>query len=173
MSAHVLAVSCLAGADGLASTSGERFYAVANANFPALNHVAIQRQLALELFYDAPEHLVVLCERVGVKCGHDTTSAQVLHADEDLADAQAASRPRTFGQALNSTDDNVRSEAATIVAEGGDGSVSRDQQGEDIETVSGVVADELSARPDDLDHLAKNLRVCPERSVNQRFAGRI
>jgi RNA polymerase sigma factor (sigma-70 family) len=44
MSAHVLAVSCLAGADGLASTAGEQFYAVANANFPTLNHVAIQRQ---------------------------------------------------------------------------------------------------------------------------------
>ena len=43
----------VAGTDGLAATSGEQFHVVPNANFPTLNHVAIQRQLALEFFCDA------------------------------------------------------------------------------------------------------------------------
>src|SRR5579871_1968542 len=76
---------------------------------------------------------MVLFERIRIESGHHAAAAQVLDADANFAYLQAPTGPVTFGKTLDSTDDNIRAEPASVVAEGFDGAVGGDQQRQDVE----------------------------------------
>ena len=71
----------------------EQLNGIAQMDLTAVNHVTIQRQFAIEFLDDLLEYTVILLQRVGVKGGHDTATAQILHANQNCSDAQAFARP--------------------------------------------------------------------------------
>jgi hypothetical protein len=66
---------------------------IAHMDLAAVNHATIQRKFATEFLDDLPEYTVILLEGVGVKCGHHAATAQVLHANQNVSDAQTFARP--------------------------------------------------------------------------------
>jgi hypothetical protein len=72
---------------------GEQLNGIAHMDLTDVSHVTIQRKFASEFLDDLLEHTVILLECVGVEGGHDATAAQVLHADQDISDAQVFARP--------------------------------------------------------------------------------
>lgn len=62
----------------------------ARTNLATANHGGVERQLAAESLDDAGQDLTVLFEGVGVERGHHAPAAQVLEADNDVANPPAS-----------------------------------------------------------------------------------
>ncbi|MBL0218768.1 MAG: hypothetical protein IPQ07_33440 [Myxococcales bacterium] len=61
--------------------------------------------------------MCVLSLRIGGVRRHDAAKPEVLDADQRLADAQAAARPRTLVEILDPLDHDVGAQATVVVAE--------------------------------------------------------
>jgi hypothetical protein len=66
---------------------------IAHMDLTAVNHVAVQREFATEFLDDLLEHTVILLQCVGIKGGHDATTAQILYANQNISDAQTFAGP--------------------------------------------------------------------------------
>lgn len=97
-----------------------QFHGVTNAEFAALNHVAVQGKLAVEFPHDFLKHATVLLLIGGIKRGHYAAHTEVLNPDNDLPDAQALAGPRALSQATYTSNHNVRPEPSAVMAEGFD-----------------------------------------------------
>ena len=69
--------------------------------------------------------------------------------------------PRALGETFDIADDDVGPESAAIVSEPGDCAIGGDEQGEHIEPVGGLVADESRPLANDAHDTLTRLTVCP------------
>jgi hypothetical protein len=150
-----------------------QLHGVADSNLAAPDHVTIQGERAPEFPHDVCEHLTILFQAVGIKRRHDAAPTKILDSDDNVSDMQALSGPRALGQALDPADHKVRSESPAIMSKGRDSSIRRDQQGEHVETIARLVANQPGARPNDVHNICADLGIAPQQAANHRLAGRI
>jgi hypothetical protein len=143
---------------------------IAGPNLAALNHIAVQCKLAIELADNFPEHPTILPLRIGIERGHDAAPAQVLDSNNDLPDAQALSRPRSLRQPIDIADHKVWPEPPAVMAESLDRAVGRYQERQDVEPVGRFIVDQAGAWSDDVNDLLQHLRLGPRQSVHSGFA---
>jgi hypothetical protein len=151
---------------GLAFMVPGQLYAVADSNLSAPDYVTIQGKRALESSHDVCKHLTVLFQAVGIERRHDAASTEVLYPNDDLSDAQALPWPRTFSQALDPTDHKIGSESPAIMSKGRDRSIRRDQQGEHVETIARLIANQPGARPHDVHNICADLGIAPQQAAD-------
>jgi hypothetical protein len=59
------------------------------------------------------------------------------------------------------------------MSKGRDSSIRRDQQGEHVETIARLVANQSGARPNDVNNICADLGIAPQQAANHRLARRI
>jgi hypothetical protein len=150
-----------------------QLYGVADSNLAAPDHVTIQGERTPEFPHDVCEHLMILFQAVGIKRRHDAAPTKILDSDDNVSDMQALSGPRALGQALDPADHKVRSESLAIMSKGRDSSIRRDQQGEHVESIARLVANQPCARPNDVHNICADLGIAPQQAANHRLARRI
>ena len=88
---------------------------------------------------------MILLKRVGVECRHHAATAQVNNGDQDLPDAETASRPSTLVEPNDTSDHQIGPQTSTVASERGDRAVGRNQQRENIKAVHRFVPNEACA----------------------------
>src|ERR1044071_6642870 len=121
---------------------------VALTNEATLDDARVEGKRPVKPLDDAPEDAMVLLKRVRVERRHHTAVAKIREGDRHAADSQMAARPCAFLQPGDAANDQVGSKATAVVAERGDRAVGRDQQGKDVETIDGFVANKPRAVAD-------------------------
>jgi len=90
--------------------------------------VALERQETIELSMDPEEHVDILLCCIGVERRHDAALAKVDGADDDFAETQQPTFPRSLGEAWYVRDEQVRPETSSIVAERLNRAIGRNKQ---------------------------------------------
>src|SRR5262249_17576033 len=138
----------------------------------AAHHVRIERDAAAEAAVDALQDLDVLLEGVGIEGRHDAALAEVADPDDRRTRAQRPAFPLPFRETQHAAHDDVRPQAAAIVAEGGDGAVGGDEKRQDVEALDAARPNEprvLTSRR--LDRLT-DPRIGPGSLLDQRCSVR-
>src|SRR6266568_6377224 len=155
-----------------AGAAARQLHLVSHQDVTAFDHEAVERELAFEPLVDTLRNGFVADLGVRIVGGHDAARAEILHADERLADTQAGARPFALAQAFDAAHHDVGPQAAAVVAEGGDGAVRRDQERQDVETLGAVESHEARAGPADLHDVRGDVHALPGPAVHQRLAVR-
>jgi hypothetical protein len=147
------------------------FDVVADADFAALDYVAVQGKRAVELAHDLFQHAEILMLRIRIESGHYAALTKILNPDQYFSDAHALPRPGAFVEAGNATNDNVGPEPPAIVAKRDDGAIGCHQKWKHVESRSRIIADQARSWPGNIGDEPLGLRGSPRQVVDLRFAG--
>lgn len=129
------------------------------------DHGRVEAERPFESVHDVAKDVRILRHRIGIECGHDAACAQVIECDDRVPNSQAPSFPFAFLKPGYASDDQIWPQTSSIAAEGGERSIGRDQQWEDVEP-AGVVASELCSSADYRFDQGTGFRRCPRMPVN-------
>ena len=132
-----------------------------------LKDIAVQREHPSQLAVDPQQDVHVLFGGVGIERRHDAALPEADHPDDRAPDVKLAALPPALGQSRNAGDEQVRAKPPPIVAERRDRTVRRDEQGQHVEPIQAVVAQQSGSGPGGLLHIARDVGHAPAPAVDQ------
>jgi hypothetical protein len=96
-----------------------------------------------------------------------------MDANPNVTHVQFQPRPSALGEALDAADDQVGAKPSDVTTEGRDRAVGRDEQGQDVKPIVGLVTEERRAWLYVAAHDVKDRAVRPGTAIDARLTRRV
>jgi hypothetical protein len=96
---------------------------VPHCDSPALNDIAIERELPFETLVDILGNKLVLLAGVRVEGCHDASQPKILDPDHDAPQPQISAFPGPLDEPIRPSDHNIRAQSTIILPKGRDAAV--------------------------------------------------